>query len=88
MTARKIDPRDAMELVGKGCFGPRWRKPLSEAFSPPESMRFINRAMQPKKPTGVIREHHRQQMLALIDKRMKGLADIRKRIEDQPAFPD
>lgn len=87
MTARKVDPRELMEQVGTGLFGRKWRAELAENFDPPESMRFINRVMHPDNPTGVVREHHRTQMMNLIDRRLAALAALRKRIEDQPAYP-
>jgi hypothetical protein len=74
-----------MEQVGQALFGRRWRAELGESFDPPESMRFINRCMA-EPPTGVIRETHRQQMLALIDARLGRLEALRTRIENAPPF--
>lgn len=87
MTARKVDPREIVEQVGVALFGRKWRAQLGESFDPPETMRFINRVMHPDNPTGVVREHHRQQMMELIDRRIATLTALRKRVEDQPAYP-
>lgn len=75
-----------MEMVGQACFGRRWRAELGESFDPPESMRFINRAMQPERPQAVIRESHRQEMLRIIDQRIKRLIEVRGRIAAQEAI--
>ena len=68
-------------------FGRKWRAELGDSFKPVVSMRTINRMMA-NPPTGVTREPHRQQMLALIDKRMKTLDSLRKSVADQPAYPE
>jgi hypothetical protein len=86
MTARKFEPAEIMRQVGEALFGRVWRAELAEQFDPKESMRFINRVMHPTAPTGVLREPHRQQMLDMIDRRMKALETLRKRVADQPAW--
>jgi hypothetical protein len=85
MTARKFEPREIMRQVGEALFGRVWRAELAEQFDPPESMRFINRCMA-EPPTGVLREPHRQQMLSMIDRRLRALEALRKRVADQPAW--
>ena len=87
MTTRIVDPREIMEQVGQALFGRKWRAELGDSFKPVVSMRTINRMMA-NPPTGVTREPHRQQMLALIDKRMKTLDSLRKSVADQPAYPE
>ena len=87
MSAGHLDARRMMELAGIACFGRRWRAELGESFEPPESMRFINRAMQPDRPQAVIRERHRLQLLALIDRRIGLLQTARQLIAGQPPLP-